>query len=75
MDKFGPFKISLSILLRISGVSTTADHVQELPEHVQGDVKLSRAASCEERRDGEAGADGGEVVVGVHSTAIGQVRP
>lgn len=45
--------------------------MEELPEHIKGDVKLSRAASGEERRDGEAGADSGEVVVRVHGAAIG----
>lgn len=60
---------------RLSGISSAADHVQKLPEHVQGDEKISAAASREERRDGEAGADGWEVVLGVHGAAVGQVRP
>lgn len=50
-----------------------AHHVEELSEHIQRDMKLSRAASSEQRGDGEAGADGGEVVIRVHCTAIRQV--
>lgn len=52
----------------------TADHVKELPQHIQRDMKLSRAAASEKRRYREAGADSGEIVVGVHCTAIGEVR-
>lgn len=56
-----------------SSAAVTADHVEELPEHIERDVKLSRAAAGEQRGDGEAGADGGEVVVRVHCTAVGEV--
>ena len=47
--------------------------MQQLPEHVQGDVKVPGAPPGEERGHGEAGADGGEVVVRVHRTAVWQV--
>ena len=49
-------------------------HVEELSEHVERDVKLSGAASGEEGRDGEAGADGGEVIIWVHRAAVREVR-
>lgn len=57
----------------IYSAAVAANHVEELSEHIQRDKKLSRAAPSEKRRDGEAGADGGEVVLGVHRTAIRQV--
>lgn len=47
--------------------------MEELPEHVQGHEELPGAAAGEERGDGEAGADGGEVVVRVHGAAVGEV--
>lgn len=52
----------------------TADHVKELSEHIKRDMKFSSAASSEKRGHREAGAYGGEVVVRVHCTAIGEVR-
>ena len=48
-------------------------HVQQLSERVQGDVKVPRALPGEEGGDGEAGADGGEVVIRVHRTAVWKV--
>lgn len=57
----------------IYSAAVAAHHVEELSEHIQRDMKLSRAASSEQRGDGEAGADGGEVVIRVHCTAIRQV--
>lgn len=47
--------------------------MEKLSEDIQRDVKLSGAASGEKRGDGEAGADGGEVIIRVHCAAIGQV--
>ena len=48
-------------------------HVQQLSEHVQGDVKVPRALPGEEGGHGEAGADGREVVVRVHGTTVRKV--
>lgn len=50
------------------------DHVEELSEHVKRDVELPRAAPSEKRRNREAGADGGEVIIRVHCTPIREVR-
>lgn len=47
--------------------------MKELSEHIQRDMKLSRAASGEKRGDREAGADGGEIIIRVHCTAIWEV--
>lgn len=46
-------------------------HLKETPQHVQRHVEASSAAASEERRHGETGANGGEVVIGVHGTAVG----
>lgn len=48
--------------------------MQEEPQHLQRDVELLAAAADEERGDGEAGADGAEVIIGVHGTAVREVR-
>lgn len=53
--------------------AVSAHHVKQLSEHIQRDVKLSRAASSEKRGDREAGADGGEVVIRVNCAAIREV--
>ena len=52
-----------------------AHHVQQLSEHVQGDIKVPCASPCEEWGDREAGADGGEVVIRVYRTAVRKVGP
>lgn len=62
----------LFLYLIYSGAVGT-DHVKELSEHDKRDIKLSSAASRKERRDRETGADGGEIVVWIHCTAIGEV--
>lgn len=68
------FSLHQILLIKcICSAAVAAHHVEELSEHIQSDMKLSRAASSEQRGDGEAGADGGEVVIGVHCTAIRQV--
>lgn len=72
LDKFSLFLyINFNLCIEFS---VAANHVEELSEHIQRDMKLSRAASSEKRGHREAGADGGEVVIRVHRTSIRQVR-
>lgn len=52
---------------------SAAYHVKKLSEHIQRDMKVPRAASSEKRGDRETGADGGEVVIRVHCTAIREI--
>lgn len=52
----------------------TTHHVQQLSQSVQRNLKHPSAAPSEKRRDREAGADGGEVVLRVHSAAVREVR-
>lgn len=64
----------LCLIKYINASAVVANHVKELSEHIKRDMKLSRAASSEKRGHREAGADGGEVIVWVHCTAIREVR-
>lgn len=62
----------LRLAVKVLSVAS-ANHVKELSEHLQRDQELSGAAPSEKRRDREAGADGGEVIIGVHGAAIREV--
>lgn len=72
LDKFSLFLyINFDSCIKFS---VAANHVEELSEHIERDMKLSRAASSEKRGHREARADCGEVVIRVHRAAIRQVR-
>ena len=62
---------SNSIVLCILILRT--DHVEELAQNVQRDVKLSLGTARKQRRHRETRTDGGEVIVWVHSTTIREI--